>query len=840
MAAGVAAGAPLGSVTTSPDRLRQVWSTPGCHCLFGMERRAPTARWGEPHKIFDIRGAIGRVAFSPDGRRIAFENLRGDLTANNPKGEVSLRGFEAQRSYAWSFIATYDFYSRRIDYVDPTFFEDRAPVWSTSGRTISFSRHGQGETETRETRPAPGLAAKIPWTAPPSVLAALLETPVVFQSTASDNGRAFVYSARQGEGREIDLKLEGQPARRLVAYGGDDGQDLTDLALSPQGDVMAYVRGGPANRVGDVPNPRSLPDKPEREVWVLATSGGKGPQNVGLGSKPRFTRDGRNLVWTDKTGLKIAPLLRRGPGSAGIGQASTIIAGDISEVAFSPSGDRLLYKSGDSLGVYDLTTDQTWMIERPKDAIDSDAVWSPDGTRIAFIRTKGPQPKLISDGLLGFGGPYLSAIPWAIFSAEISTRTITQIWQAKAGRGSAYFPMDEDATGVGHEGAQLLWGAGDTLVFVWELDGWRHLYAVPAAGGEARLLTPGDGEVETATLSLDGRHVIAATNIGDLGRRHLHRIEIATGASQPLTLGDASQWAPTALADGGVAFIDAGWADPPAMKIWRPDGQVAATGLPRVATTFPRHHFVRPELVEVAAADGARAFGQLFRPRLPTGCGVIFAHGGIQRQMLPGFHYMEGYSNLYEINQYLASRGCAVLSIEYRSSIMRGYDFRNAAGWGNAGASEMSDVVGAAKALTSDPSLKVQKVGIWGLSWGGYITAQALATRSDVFAAGFDVAGVHEFFGEREKYGPLAAAGSWRSPIFLAQGDDDRNVDFYQGVRLARALSARKDVSAVFRVVPDDTHDINLTLQHLVTIYGEGADFLVDHLTDRSKLPPSP
>ena len=835
-----AAATPFERGTMSPDHLRLVWSLPGCHCLLGAQRNAPSAPWGAPAKLFEIRGGVEHLVFSPDGRRVAFENTRGDLTVNN-KGDVSLNGFDPAKSYSWSFIATYDFKTGRIDYVDPTFADDRAPSWSTSGREISFTRYIDGQGAKPLTRKAPVVDAKTPGTPQRGSLGSILAAPVVFQPAASSDGRVFVYGARGGRTRGIYLKADRQPARRLVSYGDDDGQELGDMALSPKGDILAYVRGGFPNKTGDIPNPRSLRIKPQREVWIMGTGAAQAPLKVAAGGEPQFTPDGASLVWIDPEGLMMAPLVWNASRFSGVGPTSKVIGGKVSEVRFSPKGDRLLYTRGDGVGVYDLARDRTWLIDRPRDAVDTAAIWSPDGERIAFIRTTGPQPKRIRDGLLGNAGPFTSATPWKIMAADVGASAVSQVWQANSGKGSAYFALDEDPTGVGHPGGQLFWAAGGKIVFEWEPDGWRHLYAVPDTGGEAKLLTPGDGEVETAALSLDGRYMFAASNIGDLGRRHLSRVEISTGVAAPVTGGEASQWAPTALADGALAFVEAGWADPPAVKIWRPEGGFTSAGLPAVLPSFPRDLLVRPELVEVAATDGSKAFGQLFRPRHPTGCGVVFAHGGIQRQMLPGFHYMEGYSNLYEINQYLASRGCAVLSIEYRSSIMRGYDFRNAAGWGSAGASEMADVVGAANALKSDPSLKVRRVGIYGLSWGGYITSQALARYPDVFAAGFDIAGVHEFFGERTNYGPVASVKNWRSPVFLVQGDDDRNVDFYQGASLAKALNARPDVDAVLRAVPDETHDLNLTFEHLEGAYGEGVQFLLDHLTDKaaSGAPPS-
>ena len=117
-------------------------------------------------------------------------------------------------------------------------------------------------------------------------------------------------------------------------------------------------------------------------------------------------------------------------------------------------------------------------------------------------------------------------------------------------------------------------------------------------------------------------------------------------------------------------------------------------GLPAVPADFPGALLVKPSLVSFPASDGQTAYGQLFVPAHPTGCAIIFSHGGIRRQMLTSYHYMDAYHYLYGMNQYLAGRGCVVLSVEYRSSIMQGFDFRNAPGWGFAGNSEIMDFVG--------------------------------------------------------------------------------------------------------------------------------------------------
>jgi dipeptidyl aminopeptidase/acylaminoacyl peptidase len=500
----------------------------------------------------------------------------------------------------------------------------------------------------------------------------------------------------------------------------------------------------------------------------------------------------------------------------------------VSGLRFSPDGQQIVYERYDNIEVFDLATKAVWSVPRPPTVKDERAVWSPDGKRVAFIRLTGEQPPMLGSG---HAGDFVAKTPWAIWVADLTSHETAQIWQATPGIGSAFYPLDEDATGAGQQGDQLFWPASGDIAFVWERDGWRHLYAVPSAGGDARLLTPGEGVVEAAALSADGRHMIFSSNIGDLDRRHVGRVPIAGGPVEMLTGGRFSQWGATPLADGGLAYIEAGWANPPAVIFRDVHGQSAPIGGPIVSSEFPTSAMVEPQAVQFPGADGQTAFGQLFVPARPSGCGIIYVHGGIRRQMLLGFHYKDAYTNLYELNQYLATRGCAVLSVEYRSSIMRGYAFRNAPGWGDAGASEYLDVLGGAQYLKSRPELGVKKVGIHGLSWGGYLVAQALARNSDVFAAGFDMAGVHEFLGEGFKHSPAAFVDQWSSPVFLAFGDDDRNVDFNQGISLWKALrTQRPEVEVVTHVIPNETHDMYLTFDNLVDLYQRGADFLLTKL----------
>ena len=802
----------------SPDGKRSVWAKQDGAGFWYAERSAGGA-WANPAQIA-IRGVVRSPAFSPDGSKLAFENARGGYSTQDPDIWGSVR------AYSWGFIAIFNFGDERISYVNPSFAEDRDPHWSNND-TISYTRHIEGVPDAILTSMIPDAQHR-PGSAPKNktLLEALLATPLVYQPVAAADGRSLAFVARVARTRAIYFLRVGQSAKPLVRYPDDDGQDLTQVALSPDGSLLSFVRGGPPNSKGEIPNPRSLVSPPLRQVWLLDTAGGAAPRPVGIGHEPQFSPDGARLIWLTERGVASVPLLSKDGHRVDVGAAEILLTGPLFALRFSPDGNKVAYERSSYVEVFDLKSRATWAVAKPADAVDVDPAWSPNGGSIALRRLVGPQPPTEN----GYAGEYVAKEPWAIEVASVATHQVREVWRADAGMGSAYYDLDQDPTDTGAPVRQLFWSDGNDIAFTWERDGWRHLYAVAAQGGQPRLLTPGEGEVETAALSLDRKNLVYSTNIGDPYRRHIAAVAFSGGAPKSITQGPPSQWTPVPLA-AGIAYIDAGWAMPPAVLLQDLKGMTRGAGGPAIPDAYPSAQMVKPQPVSFPGVDGQWAYGQLFVPAKPLGCGVVFVHGGITRQMLLGFHYMDAYSNLYELNQYFSTQGCAVLSVEYRSSIMRGYAFRNAPGWGNGGASEYKDVLGGANYLKSRGDLKIQKIGIYGLSWGGYLTAQALARNSDVFKVGFDMAGVHGFPGATYKYSPLAFVGQWQSPVYIVAGDDDRNVDFNQSIALLQALRSKPGtVEIAEKVIPNEIHDLSLTFEDLVDVYFEGSEFMLNHL----------
>ena len=296
-----------------------------------------------------------------------------------------------------------------------------------------------------------------------------------------------------------------------------------------------------------------------------------------------------------------------------------------------------------------------------------------------------------------------------------------------------------------------------------------------------------------------------------------------------------------------VAFFHSTARDPFMPFTARTDGSsmkpLAPQALPR---DFPLANLVIPQQVLCKAADGTEIHGQLFKPATSSGKmpALVFMHGGPVRQMLLGWQYLYYYHNAYAMNQYLASRGYMVLSVNYRSGIGYGRGFRMAQHRGARGASEYQDIVAGAKYLRERDDVDKKRIGLWGGSYGGYLTALGLARNSDIFAAGVDFHGVHDWSQrvgglplpldapDRQRVAressPISSVDKWKSPVLLIHGDDDRNVEFSQTVNLVRRLRAN-GVYFEELIMPDEIHDFLLHKDWLRG-YHATADFFDKHL----------
>jgi dipeptidyl aminopeptidase/acylaminoacyl peptidase len=403
----------------------------------------------------------------------------------------------------------------------------------------------------------------------------------------------------------------------------------------------------------------------------------------------------------------------------------------------------------------------------------------------------------------------------------------------------------------------LRWADDDHLVFYSEHERWMHLYSLFLKDKTLHRLTPGEFEVEDSFLSQDGKTLFYNSNQDDIDRRHLWAVPSSGGEPKLLTPGKGLEWAPVLTAESGDVIFLCSTATRPAAPalLDQKTNQIRLIAPDLIPPDFPSEDLAEPQQVIIDAPDGLKIHCQLFLPKKSepkkNAPAVIFMHGGPVRQMMLGWHMRGYYHNAYALNQNLASKGYVVLSVNFRSGIGYGFDFRTAKDQGPRGASEYQDIVAAGKYLQRRPEVDPDRIGLWGGSYGGYLTAMGLARDSQLFAAGVDLHGVHDWsLRARRRDGggweirgedlmslsyqssPVADIDFWSSPVLFVHGDDDRNVDFIQTTDLVLRLRELGKAHIELLVLPDEVHGF---LRHAswMKVYAAAVDFFDRFLKSR-------
>lgn len=614
----------------------------------------------------------------------------------------------------------------------------------------------------------------------------------------------------------------------LTGFGRDEVFEIPNVYITDDGKTVVFVKGGRPNREGWVTNSDSDPAGREQAVWAVRTDTGE-TWKLALGNNPVLSPDGQwallvkdGLVYRvpltphyDPDKMPELELLFKAAGQNGSPQWSP----DSTRIAFvSSRGDHSL------IGVYDIYKRKiTWI--SPSIDRDSNPSWSADGQKIAFIRRPGLQYETAPESYR-YRGP-----------ADL------EIWAADAEKGSAqkiWGAPKEKPRFYSFRNFELI--SNNKIIFTAECEEWNHVYSLPLSGGDPIDLTPGEGFVEHLGFSSDGKTLFFSSNLADIHGRHIWKVSTDGGDAVQLTKGSTIGTYPAALSSGNkVAFLYATAVHPTSIAVVPTEGGTIEVLAPeKLPAEFPMDELIIPELVIVKAPDGLEIPCQLFLPKNAkpgdNRPGVVYTHGGPIRQMLLGWHYMEFYSEAYGINQYFANQGYVVISINYRSGIGYGHSFREAADTGMRGAAEYQDVLAGAKYLQSRPEVDPERIGKWGLSYGGLLTAMALARNSDVFKVGVDMAGVHDWSrlrdnlneGMRKKAresSPVADVKTWTSPVLFIHGDDDRNVPFQQTTDIVQKLRAKGDVYIELMIAPDEPHEF-LLYKNRMEAYNRTFEFI--------------
>ena len=698
---------------------------------------------------------------------------------------------------------------------------------------------------------APTLSAQEP---KPFTLQQILSAPYATSLTAAPVGNLFAW-VEDTEGRH-NLFIGGpnQPARQLTHNTEDDAQDISQLAWSPDASAIAYAYGAESGADGHPANPAHLQRPTPVEIILQPLAPAAQPTIIGEGHSPLFLPNAHILLF-----IRAGKIYSQDLSSPTPPAATQLVydRGSASQLTLSPDGSLLAFISRRSeegepshtfLALFDLLT-HTLTFPAPSIANDSAPTFSPDGKSLAWLRapfTEAPE----------FANPHASPNPWSIQLLDLVTLQTRTAFSPEPNKPGSVLP--HLAAGE----PRLFFTATNRIIFFSEADGWVHLYSLdPTTSKPPQLLTPDNGEVEDATFDSDAGTLDYASNMSPSGvsnqsadSRQIWTISLFGTSLAPVALSHNSIETHPQSSKEAIAALVSSDRYPMHPAILTTGGWVGLKTPDSAPSTYPAASLVTPQQILFDSSDGTHLHSQLFLPpnsepstdpktKHPA---ILFVHGGPNRQMLLGYPSMDYYSNAYAMNQYLTSRGFIVLSLNYRCGIGYGMAFRDCVHAGADGGAEYNDVLAAAKYLRSRPDVDTAHIGIWGGSYGGYLTALALARNSDIFAAGVDFHGVHDWnlednasdwrigtYAQRDTIAakalassPLADLSRWTSPILLIHGDNDPDVAYAQTPTLADALRARNPhVDVEELIFPDELHGFLLHKDWLAAYTAAAAFF---------------
>ncbi|MET3114452.1 dipeptidyl aminopeptidase/acylaminoacyl peptidase [Pedobacter sp. CG_S7] len=640
--------------------------------------------------------------------------------------------------------------------------------------------------------------------------------------------------------------------RKLTNYNTDDGQEISSLSISADGKWVVFKRGGDygSNWNDDAPvNVNSDPQPPKVQIHSISFDGKKHIE-IGEGENPSISPKSDVILFTKNGQAWTAGV----DGTSAAKQLFTA-RGITSELKWAPDGAAIAFvsnrKDHSFVGIY--VNDKTpikWI--SPSFYKDRSPRWSPDGSGLVFVRTAGSGGA--PDEILN-----KKHQPWAIWKADVKTGNAAQLW--KAPQTIAGSPART------HGGTNLDWAANNRIIFLSAQNGWSQLYSIPVSGGNPLLLTPGKFMVEHITLSPDKKWLYFSANTGsdkkDIDRRHIAKVPVDKAALEVFSNGTNLEWTPIVTGDSKhIAFITTIGQQPPLPALVEIDKvehfakNLQILAKENVPADFPTFKLIVPEQVMFNAPDGLNIHAQLFKGKGNNSNkpAIVYIHGGPSRQMLLGWNYSEYYTNAYALNQYLASLGFTVLSVNYRMGIGYGDDFQNAENCGSEGAAEYQDIKAAAIWLTKQKNIDPKRIGVYGGSYGGYLTNMALARDSKLFAAGVSIhslgdltAGKNNSITLTDRYekapdaeeaakvawesSPAADIATWKSPVLLIHGDDDRNVQFSQSTDLNKRLE-ENGTPVETLVIVDDTHHW-MKYENVMKVNHATVDFFIRKLIQK-------
>ncbi len=373
---------------------------------------------------------------------------------------------------------------------------------------------------------------------------------------------------------------------------------------------------------------------------------------------------------------------------------------------------------------------------------------------------------------------------------------------------------DHDDAWIGGPGGFTFGWLGDNqrVYFQSERDGYSHLYTVAYEGGQPRQLTSGKWEVASVRLSEDKKRFYLTTSEVHAGERHLYSMSVEGGERAKITSTAGNNQSSLSPDEKWIALIHSYSNRPPELYLQENRAGAQATKITTSpAPEFFNYPWIDPPIVTFTARDGARVYARLYKPKnfRRGGPAVVFVHGAGYLQNV--HRWWSSYSREYMFHHFLMERGFAVMDVDYRASAGYGRDWRTGI-YRHMGGKDLDDQVDAARWLVSEHGVDAKRIGIYGGSYGGFITLMAMFTQADVFAAGAALRPVTDWAhynhgytsnilnapqSDKEAYrrsSPIYFAEGLKGALLICHGMVDTNVHFQDTVRLVqRLIELRKE-----------------------------------------------
>jgi dipeptidyl aminopeptidase/acylaminoacyl peptidase len=394
-------------------------------------------------------------------------------------------------------------------------------------------------------------------------------------------------------------------------------------------------------------------------------------------------------------------------------------------------------------------------------------------------------------------------------SADNKDRWVLRL-DPKTGKTKILATQHDDAWIDGPGSFALGWLANNKQVyFQSERDGFSHLYTVSIEGGEATQLTSGQFEVSDVKLSRDKRNFYFTSSEGGPFERHLYSMSITGGPRTRLTTLPGNNDAEVSPDETILADVRSYSNKPPELYLL-PNKPAEASAESKPVTTSPipeffTYNWIDPRIVSFKARDGGTVYGRIYTP--PTwkrgGPAVFFVHGAGYLQNV--HRWWSSYYREYMFHHLLMERGFLVLDIDYRGSAGYGRDWRTGI-YRHMGGKDLSDHVDAVNYLVKEHGVDPKRIGLYGGSYGGFITLMAMFTEPDVFAAGAALRPVTDWSHYENRYtvnilnlpqndaeayrrsSPIYFANGLKGALLICHGMVDTNVNYQDTVRLAEKL----------------------------------------------------